>query len=408
MQGLPPIAVRANRFNTAVALQEPDRVPFVPTLQNIYGLGYDVSIEEIMLNPLASIPAMEKLCADIDPDLLYTPNFYPIKSMELAGAKYMRWPGERWNMPPNAPYQVLDHEYMTENDYDSFLRDPSAFLFKKVLAVKYGSFAGLSMINAFDLCGPTTLSLSSLALPPVKAALEAMLAAAEASFEYSGGLAKVSMHAIKMGYPVWGWPVMFNPFDYFADNIRGLLNTVMDLAVNPELVAAAVDRFTEATLPSAIGIAKTIHAKNMMIPLHSGVDEFMSPDNYSKYYWPPLKKCIMACIEAELTPLIICEGNYNTRLETLTDIPPGKVVYIFEKVDLKRTKEILGKTACIAGGMTTATLISGTVDDVIRETRESIELLAPGGGYIMSNTIALDNVNMDNVRAWREATEKYS
>ena len=51
-----------------------------------------------------------------------------------------------------------------------------------------------------------------------------------------------------------------------------------------------------------------------------------------------LKRCIMTVIENEMTPVFSVKGNYNTRLEVISDVPKGKVVYMFEKVDLKKPK----------------------------------------------------------------------
>ena len=41
------------------------------------------------------------------------------------------------------------------------------------------------------------------------------------------------------------------------------------------------------------------------------------------------------------------------------------------------------------------------------EVKASMDILAPGGGYIMSNTVALDYVSPENMHAWRNAVEKY-
>jgi uroporphyrinogen-III decarboxylase len=49
----------------------------------------------------------------------------------------------------------------------------------------------------------------------------------------------------------------------------------------------------------------------------------------------------------------------------------------------------------------------GTPADVEEEVKRSIDLLAPGSGYIMSNTVALDFVSPENMHAWRDAVEKY-
>ena len=104
---------------------------------------------------------------------------------------------------------------------------------------------------------------------------------------------------------------------------------------------------------------------------------------------------------------MFCEGKYHTRLDIIRDGRPNKVIYAFEDVDLAEAKKKLGDVACIAGGMQTKTLMYGTPADIEEEVKRSIDLLAPGSGYIMSNTVALDYVSPENMHAWRNATEKY-
>ena len=88
-------------------------------------------------------------------------------------------------------------------------------------------------------------------------------------------------------------------------------------------------------------------------------------------------------------------------------MPKGKVIYFFEDVDLVKAKEILGGTACIAGGMPTEYLMYGDKQRVIDHTKRMIDLLAPGGGYVMSNSLALDQVKMENMEAWKDTVFSY-
>ena len=251
------------------------------------------------------------------------------------------------------------------------------------------------------------MGFAALSAPPLAQAFEAMAAAGRAVGEYVQSSVDLNMHLIHKGYPVWGSAVASSPFDDFADNIRGLINTVMDLKTDPELLAEAVDRYTQVSIPAAINLAKISHMDNVFIPLHLGIDEFMSPDDYNQYYWPPLKKLLLALTEADITPFVFCEGNYYTRLETLKDVPKGKVVYFFEKQDMAKAKNILGGTACIAGNLDTNLLTYGTKAQVEEETKRLLDICAPGGGYMMSNNISLDNCKRENLAAWYEAVEKY-
>ena len=133
----------------------------------------------------------------------------------------------------------------------------------------------------------------------------------------------------------------------------------------------------------------------------------MSPDTYEKFYWPCLKRCIMTVIENEMTPVVFCEGNYNTRLEVISDVPKGKVVYMFEKVDLKKAKATVGKVRRSVEVSPNAMLASEPPEQVTEETKRQLDILAPGGGFIMDCSLMLDNARHENMHAWKEATLKY-
>jgi hypothetical protein len=354
------------------------------------------------------IPALDQYLKQYYPDLVYAPTFFPIKPMEFAQYTNARWPGAYHNLPENTPYQYLDKEFLGDDEYNEYLKDPTAFLMKKMLSKRYKAFAGLEFLSIPAICGQAIYTLAPLAMPPVRMALENMIKTGELVMESLQDLATVNLHIINKGFPIFGGAVASNPFDDFADNIRGLLATTTDLLTEPELVKEAVDRWAEVSIPAAIANAKMQHSTNLFIPLHCGMDNFMSPANYDKYYWPPLKKLILSCVEADITPIIVCEGKYDTRLETLSDVPKGKVMYMFEDVDLKRAKEILGGIACIGGGMETQLLMKGSskekVEDAVKRT---LELCAPGGGFFLTNTLALDNVEHEYLQTCVETLDKY-
>jgi hypothetical protein len=328
--------------------------------------------------------------------------------MEAAGAKNLRWPGGYWGLPLDTPYQYVDKSFLEDDsDWDSFIKDPAAFLIRKVLPGRYKALEGLSMLSIHSLCSQAPLSLAGAAIPPVKAALQSLVSSAELALSAIGEMTEIASHAKNLGYPIWGNTVAVTSFDEFADCIRGMMPALVDLHDDPKRLNEALTRWADVTIPNYMAQAKAMHAKYGMIPLHCGVDEFMSTDNYNKYYWPHLKRLIMAYIEIGVTPIVLCEGKYSTRMETLSDVPKGKVIYVFEQVDMKRAKDILGNTACIAGGMPTQYLISGSTQRTIDETKRAIDACAPGGGYIMSNSLALDNIDHRLMEAWYETTVTY-
>lgn len=400
-------AQRSKRVMAAIHLKEPDRVPFVPTLGNVIALEYGVSIQDAMLDQKKVIPALGRMLGDMKPDYFYAPDFFPKHTLDILKPVNINYPGKTPEMGLNFTYQVADHTFLEDGEYDLFLKDPSDFLMKKVLAVKYPALAGLGLLNPYSLCGSTVMGFASFAAPPLTKALEVLLEAGKTTQAYIDSSVALLMHLMEQGYPVWGSVVASHPFDDFADNIRGLLNTVMDLKTDPELLAEAVDRYTQVCIPAVISLAKRSRSDNVFIPLHIGVDEFMSPEDYDAYYWPPLQKMLRALIDAGLTPFVFCEGNYYTRLQTIKDVPKGKVVYFFEKQDMANAKRILGDTACVAGNFDTGLLMHGTREQITEETKRLLDVCAPGGGYMMSNSISLDNCKPENLSAWYEATVKY-
>ena len=404
---LPPIAVRMKRNMTALSLHEPDRVPFMPSMNNFYAMHYGVSIQESMTDAKSLIEPLRRYCADYDPDWVWNPVPFPIKPMETIKHNQARWPGAYWNLPENTPYQYVDKSYLSEDDWEEYFADPTRFILHKVLPNKYGSLGGLAFINPYAMCGHAILSFAQFANPAVKAALQTLIQVGEEVDAYMQGGIALTMSVIENGYPVYGSAPACVPFDDFADNIRGLMELCMDIITDPEEVEEALEKLGEVTIPAAIATCKMSHCDTLFMPLHCGVDNFMSLENYEKYYWPGMKKMMLAAIDADITPVVFCEGKYDTRLECITDIPKGKILYCFEDVDWKEAKRIVGPYAAIGGGMSTHTLMNGTPQQVEDEVKRSLDILAPGGGFFMSNSIALDEVSPENMHAWRNALEKY-
>lgn len=399
---------RENRIRETVELKAADRVPFVPQIGNFYALGYGLTIQNVMEDIRTLLPVMEKYVETYDPDMVYAPSFYPAAALECSEYSNARWPGDYHRLPENTPYQFIDREYMEEEEYEEYLRDPSGFLFSRVLPQKYRGFQGLSFLKAPVLCGQAVFRLAALGLPQVKGALQRMIETGEALQENLAGVAEVNGHVQELGYPLLGDSVMVTPFDDFADNVRGLIATIIDMKSDPERLNEVLLRWGDATIPAGVSQAKRAGSRFVFIPLHCGADNFMSLEDYNRHYWPHLKRLLLALIEAGLVPVPLCEGRYTSRLETLTDIPAGKVIYFFEDVDLKRAKQILTGHACFGAGMKTQLLLEGSSAAAVEEeTKKTLDICAPGGGFIMTNSLSMDNVEHRCFEAWRDATRKY-
>ena len=153
--------------------------------------------------------------------------------------------------------------------------------------------------------------------------------------------------------------------------------------------------------------AKKIGKPGVFIAIHKCLDSFMSPDQFNTFYWPTLKKLIETFIAEGLIPMVLWEGDVGSRLELIGDIPAAKALYMFERTDMFKAKEVLGDVVCLQGNVPLSLLIGGSPDDVKDYCRKLIDVVGKGGGFIMSPSTALDDARPENVRAMFAITKEY-
>ena len=399
---------RSDRLETAMALGVPDRVPFAPKVSLYYSQLGDASVYDIMKDYRLAAPGIKAYVEAVDPDLVWPPATYPIDPLEALQAQMLRWPGPTHKIPLNASFQHLDHTWMEDDEFDLFLNDPTGFLTSTILPRKYPPLKGLANIkmnNIYDMS--FIMGLDAFAGPDAMEALMALVQAGKHVADkkkQAGELARFIVQECEC--PTRG-ATLCAPFDTYADSLRGLVQATMDIYEYPEETLACVERIYDLTIPGAVAAAKAKGERLVFIPLHSGVDEFMSIDNYRKFYWPTLRRTIMLIIENGMIPYVFCEGKYNTRLDIISEVPKGKVFYMFEQVDMEKAKKTVGQVACIGGNFSTTLLINGRKEQIIDETKRLLDICAPGGGFIMDCALIIDNADPARLELWRETTLKY-
>lgn len=396
---------RKKRIRDVIELREPDRVPFAPKIGNYYARGYGISMYDAMKDIRNVAPGVMGFLDDYAPDLAWAPVMYPTDPPELMGSTYLKCPGPESGLKLDASFQIHDKCYLMDDEYPEFLHDPSHFFMTKVYPRKFAGLAGLSKISFNNPVEYALyIGLASFADPEVQSALQTLMRGGEAAAKWFGGLNQIVGAIAARGFPLGAAGAQTCPFDMFGDNIRGFMNTVNDIYDNPDELLAALEYMTPLCVEGAVASAKVANLEFMFIPLHAGIDAFMSPDNYRKFYWPGLKALIMALIDIGVTPYVFCEGAYNHRLDIIADVPKGKVIYMFEDVDLAEAKRIVGQTSCICGNVPTPLLAYGSRERVIEETKKVMDIGAPGGGFIMDCSIVLDEAKKENMDAWAETT----
>jgi len=407
---------KEKRINDAIALKEPDRVPMTPNpqLYTIFHSGYTVA-EVVYDTSLERIKnALIKYHTDFDPDTgtdvgqLYAgegPIMDTIKpkNMRLAGM-----PGED-AIGENSLQQFIEYPLLLDDEFDEFFKDRTRWAFRKALPRMTDLFAPLAKLqygfgDANRVARQIARTFSSAEFASM---IEDFKKIDEFYNEHQKKSEKIHDEILNLGFPmmraVGGGMV---PFDGYSDFLRGTILTMEDFFERPEDIERYIDESWETTEAMILSTKGRDEGKQIFVPLHKGFDGFMSGEFYKKYYWKHLQKLILTIIESGKVPYIYTEGKYNTRLDFLTEVPPGKVLYHFEDVDMAVAKKKLDGIACISGGFPAALLDWGTPAQVRDEVKRLINICAPGGGFIFETSCGMANCKRENVEAMFETVRE--
>ena len=400
---------RWQRIVDNIALHETDRVPFV-YFSTFWAtkLG-GITFEEAMYDVNKYIDVTRQALDMLNPDAFSSLLFAFGEALEGVDFKPMKWPGH--GTDPNATFQYIDQEFMSADEYDDYLFDPTGFYLRKYLPRLAGAYEALALLPDYSATAEWDLiaSVAGFGNPDLQAGMKRLFEAGEKTGYVLGQLGGFEQEAKQAGTPLIGGGFTKAPFDLFADFLRGSKGCMIDMFRNKDKLLAAMDK-AQILLTRHVEASTQLHGCPIVfMPLHWGLDGFMSPDQFKTFYWPQLRKSVLELIDKGLVPCLLWEGDCTTRLEIIADIPPGKAIYWFERTDLVKAKEVLGDIVCLRGNVPTSILIAGTPDDVDDYCRNLIQKVGKGGGFILDGSIGVpDEAKVENVVAMAESVKKYA
>jgi uroporphyrinogen-III decarboxylase len=402
---------REKLFEDVVALRKPEKVPIMVSFGFFPALHCGMTIEEAMYDPEKMWESQWKITLEFNQDMEQNP--YALRFLgpllDVLDFRQLKWPGR--GLPPDVTYQFVEGEYMAAEEYDHFLADPSDFMMRRYLPRICGSLKGLESFPAFT--GLVTYAMGlpfgfiPFTTPEVIATLEAMVKAGKESLRIASYTRRFSEEARELGIPIQTGAMTQAPFDTLGDYFRGTKGLMLDMYRRPAKVLAACEKLLPIMFDMAVRGSKASGNPRVFIPIHKGLDGFMSIEQFKKFFWPTLKDLMVALIDAGLTPCPFWEGNCTTRLEVIKDIPPGKACYKFEATDMVKAKEILRETVAIRGNLPLSILATGTPEQVRESVKRLIDTAGKDGGFIMDASTGLDDAHYDNIKAMFEATREY-
>jgi len=406
---------KEKRILDALSLKEPDRVPLCPALQTFPYTQNGFTVAQCVYDMDKTEEAVVKYLETYDPDAAngYANAFVgmgPI--LEKAAPKNFRWAGspER-SIDDNSVQQFIEFALLRDDEYEMFNSDRTGWLLSRCFPRVSGVTECLKdfQVSTDNASNPYLALAAFFGRPEAKRMIQTLWEIDEIQKERAARIAAIDERIVAMGYPILVRGQAAVPFDSYSDFLRGTIEGMEDLYDRPE----EVERFCEEKIVRvldnlrALGEKYAGQNKYVFMALHKGFDSFMNTEHYQKYYWSYLQKIICAIIDNGMIPYIFCEGSYNSRLSFLKEVPKGKVLYRFEKIDIEAAKRELGDTACISGGFRSALLNYGTREAVIDEVKRFIDICAPGGGYIFDLDCGLSSAKPENVEAMMDTVKTY-
>ncbi|NQT55163.1 MAG: hypothetical protein HQ551_02920 [Desulfobacteraceae bacterium] len=402
-------AEREKRVNDVIQLKVPDRVPVMSLFGFFPARLAGITFEEAMYDYDKMMSAWINAMVEFEPDMYENPFTirYLGPIMEALDFKQLKWPGH--GCDKMSSYQYMEGEYMKDDEYDAFLLDPSDFILRNYWPRVFGAFEAFKNLPPIHSIITYYMGMAAFAAfdsPEIEAALEALLKAAREAKKLIAGAMEYADRMKELGFPPQFGSLAQAPFDTLSDFFRGTKGAMLDMFRYPDKVIEASEKLLPFMIETGLAAKDRGHTR-VFIPLHKGLDGFMSPDQFNTFYWPTLKKLVLRLIDEGLNPFLLWEGDCTSRLETIAEIPKGKAVYWFERTDIFKAKEILGDTVCIRGNVPLSIMSTGTSDDVKAYCKKLIDGVGKEGGLIMDCSTVMDDAKPENVKAMIDFTKEY-
>ena len=402
---------RVKIMSDAIAMKVPDRIPVAPFLasvvQRLEGSSYRDLYYDYDRAGQAAVDFYTKYPVDACTGCRFTSG----KAQEVAGINIIDWPGQPGTkISIHSSHQVHEIEYLTpEECYDTMIKDFDGFYLRHYIP---RVFDGLKGLESLTFSPATILStgggLGPLLKPEFLEIIDKLKQIAEYDAEAAAKSAFWSAKIEDLGIPklfTGGGEV---PFDVISDYFRTTLPAMTDLFEYESEIIELCDMIADRQIASwKYFETAQMPVKRVFFPLHKAMDGFMSPEQFEKIYMKPYLKMLDYLIGIGVTPFVFTEGPYNSRLDQMAEMLPKGCLVAFETVDMKRAKETVGKTNCITGNLSLYTLEFGTKEETIRQTKELIDICAPGGGYIFGASGCVENAKRENLEAMLETLDTY-
>lgn len=372
------------RFEMALKLKKPDRVPICPLGLLFAASHAGISMERYYNDRTAAQNAQRQVFDALggwDIMGLNGPTMTEAIALMTVFPNKIKIPGKE--LPPDSPMQFDEAEpSMSFDDYDIIIKKGwNYFFFKDLL--------------------PRIQSLEN-GNKPGRAKLIFRL------MRFMWNYKKDIQYWKKRGLPLLVSGPCGVPYEIFCV-ARTYKQFIMDLHQHPQKVTAAMDAVLSATIFSILKGASYLGVPRVFLSCERGSGDVISPKYFENFYLPWFRRLVDALVENNINVLLHLDGNWDRNLPYLKEFPFGKCILDLDSTtNIFKAKEILGDRMCIMGDIPASLFTLGTPEEVENYCKKLIDEVGRDGGFILSSGCTVPfNAKFENLKAMIHTGKTY-
>ncbi|MFA0815516.1 MAG: uroporphyrinogen decarboxylase family protein [Anaerofustis sp.] len=300
-----------------------------------------------------------EIVTKVSEDLQYDTTYFPFMPANLMVSPMLQLLGGGCHVVKDFSKQIYPEKVtiMQPDEYPELIKNPSKYLLDKALP------------RRLDLLGDITDEEKTNRIMGTLGEMQKV-------GQYYQGIEEAG--SLNMMASAW-----LSPVDYILDFLRDFSGIMSDIKRTPELVRDAGLAILEELKPAIKSMAKpATQDKAVFMPMHTPA--YLRPKDFEKVYWPSYKATVEYLTDCGFNVACYFEKKYGHLFDYLQDLPKQGVIGLFQEDDIRMTKEKLGKTMAVAGGLSTTLLEFGTKEECLDQVKGLIDDLCPGGGYFIA------------------------
>ncbi|MHA1310631.1 MAG: uroporphyrinogen decarboxylase family protein [Candidatus Helarchaeota archaeon] len=360
------------RFNTAVLLKEPDRVPIAPLMDYYYANCAGITPAEYVLGDFKIAARAVKTTYERhgrDLDMVHIPigrvyAFYePIPAAHSGFFSELNIPHLR-----NGSLQFIERPILKIEDFKNIMKSGFSSIWRyvsprKIFRTQMDMFKIAKFINYWEKKRRVPVYTGSANITPLE------------TLSYLCGIKRWSRYLHK----------------------------------NREELKEMCDFMIKGLIANDLFLKKLVRVNRSYICLERVSNSFISAEIFEDLVLPYIKQIVKINNKLGYTNLFHMDTNWGPFLEYFLELPKnGRYILHLENTDIIKAKEILGDRMCLMGNVSSTLLSIGTAKEVDKYCKRIIEKCKEGGGFILgSGCEVASDAKFINVQAMINAGKKY-